>query len=1188
MKKLFSIFCCLLLSASMVTQAQESPIRDADVSATSSQIIVDETELLDDGIYVGDVTGPRKAPAATAYAMMKNSTVQYAEIMKLSTTNCYKIIIKVTNNYGGALKTGFVVTSFNTGSNTKIGGNHQFSSSYSNCTESDNWFTQNYSSSTGALYVDNPYGYIQFTYQSMGADGYPIYRIYIHDCYGYTSNNGCINWKSSGAIFSWDNNVSVHPMNANKDRIDFTDYYTISVSSNNNSYGTVSGGGTYAAGAARTLTASVASSSYQFLGWKKNGGSSYVSTSASYNVTVNGNDSYVAEFAPKAAPQYTITTAVSPSNTYGTVTGAGSYYENNPATLTATSANEHLYIFDHWLKDGNNYAGGATITPTVTAAATYTAVFRNAAEGTITGVANYGTISGTGHYTGGSAVTLTVTPNSGYKFAQWSDGNEDNPRTVYVDGDATYTAQFTDLNQPLLASFSWDDDDISVEQYGDGNSLCNSFYAPYGKNFYMLYAKANSRSSKNYLNLSIQSSQSQMWGDLSFFKVGDYPVVGSSLTTNTIQCDGDWYSHAEWFWSLDQTNVCVAYGYDSYDLGLNPLGTYLCDKSGSAEDDSDQSNYISVTEGMTCKITVGKKGDPYIRLVRNSDQQCMVSVGEAAVMHTITINPATNGTITVKDGETIINSGDQVIEGTTLTVTTTPATGYHFDSWTNNGAASVTVNSDVTIGATFAINTYTVTVAKNEDGWGTISATSVANVPYGTVITTGTGENANKVTINGTTVTATPAASDAQYTYAFSGWTNGAATVTGNMTVTANFTRTVNTYDITFKNADGTTLKKLDGTTDAVYSVAYGETPAYDGATPTKDADSEYTYTFNGWDNEIVAVTEDATYTATYSTTKVQYTLTWDVNGGNALTGTYTSGTIDWGTAITHPADPTKSGYTFNGWDADNDGTADDVAATMPTDNVTYKALWILSSMDALTLLDKESATYYDNFQDYDGVEVETVTYARNFTAGNWSTLCLPFDVTEGNLINNGLSGQVFAFQHATGNANVGSQVLLYFIQVSSLEAGVPYLVRTRNNKSNFTFENVTINTEADTEADITDLGKTHMTEGTIALVGTLRKGTLPKGDKHYMGLMGNKIYYPGENTTVPAYRAYFYDSNPSGVQQRVRIVVDGEDMGELLIDNGELLDAGGDDRAPRKYIRNGVLVIEREGVTYDAQGKRM
>ena len=125
------------------------------------------------------------------------------------------------------------------------------------------------------------------------------------------------------------------------------------------------------------------------------------------------------------------------------------------------------------------------------------------------------------------------------------------------------------------------------------------------------------------------------------------------------------------------------------------------------------------------------------------------------------------------------------------------------------------------------------------------------------------------------------------------------------MTVTANFTRTVNTYDITFKNADGTTLKKLDGTTDAVYSVAYGATPAYDGATPTKAADSEYTYTFNAWTPAIATVTTDATYTATYSTTKVQYTLAWDVNGGNALTGTYTNGTI--AVSYTHLTLPTKA-----------------------------------------------------------------------------------------------------------------------------------------------------------------------------------------------------------------------------------------------------------------------------------------
>ena len=61
----------------------------------------------------------------------------------------------------------------------------------------------------------------------------------------------------------------------------------------------------------------------------------------------------------------------------------------------------------------------------------------------------------------------------------------------------------------------------------------------------------------------------------------------------------------------------------------------------------------------------------------------------------------------------------------------------------------------------------------------------------------------------------------------------------------------------------------------------------------------------------------------------------------------------------------------------------------------------------------------------------------------------------------------------------------------------------------------------------------------------------------------------------------------------RVRIVVEGEGATELEVVDGELYDAhgnnaDGDVRAPRKYIRNGVLIIERNGVRYDAQGKRL
>lgn len=55
---------------------------------------------------------------------------------------------------------------------------------------------------------------------------------------------------------------------------------------------------------------------------------------------------------------------------------------------------------------------------------------------------DHGTATGSGTYYAGTQVTLTATANPGYTFLQWSDGNSQNPRTITVTGDATYTATF--------------------------------------------------------------------------------------------------------------------------------------------------------------------------------------------------------------------------------------------------------------------------------------------------------------------------------------------------------------------------------------------------------------------------------------------------------------------------------------------------------------------------------------------------------------------------------------------------------------------------------------------------------------------------------------------------------------------------------------------------------------------------
>ncbi|MBQ9482141.1 MAG: hypothetical protein IJU84_08260, partial [Clostridia bacterium] len=77
---------------------------------------------------------------------------------------------------------------------------------------------------------------------------------------------------------------------------------------------------------------------------------------------------------------------------------------------------------------------------------------------------------------------------------------------------------------------------------------------------------------------------------------------------------------------------------------------------------------------------------------------------------------------------------------------------------------------------------------------------------------------------------------------------------------------TTTTYTITWMNGE-TEL----GTTE----VEENELPVYEGETPTKEATAQYTYTFSGWAPKIVAATENATYTATFTGTVNTYTVTW-------------------------------------------------------------------------------------------------------------------------------------------------------------------------------------------------------------------------------------------------------------------------------------------------------------------------
>ena len=184
----------------------------------------------------------------------------------------------------------------------------------------------------------------------------------------------------------------------------------------------------------------------------------------------------------------------------------------------------------------------------------------------------------------------------------------------------------------------------------------------------------------------------------------------------------------------------------------------------------------------------------------------------------------------------------------------------------------------------------------------------------------GDSEYAKQVLPSGTLATR-PDAPAATPGYTFGGWNKADGTawdyasdkVTDNITLYAKWA--ANTYTITFDTAGGNEIAPI--TQDYGTVITAPEAPTREG------------YTFIGWDKEIPTTmpTENMTVTAQWEIN--QYTVTFDTNGGSEIAPI----TQDYGTAITAPADPTREGYTFIGWDKE-------IPTTMPAENITLKAKW--------------------------------------------------------------------------------------------------------------------------------------------------------------------------------------------------------------------------------------------------------
>lgn len=206
-------------------------------------------------------------------------------------------------------------------------------------------------------------------------------------------------------------------------------------------------------------------------------------------------------------------------------------------------------------------------------------------------------------------------------------------------------------------------------------------------------------------------------------------------------------------------------------------------------------------------------------------------------------------TITWKNHDgTVLETDKNVAYGTTPTYNGSTPTkaataqySYTFNGWSPT-VTSVTGNATYTAQFKSTTRSYTISFNVNNSNYGSVSPTSVANVPYGATFST----SSNTCTINGTPVTAT-AKTATGYTTSFSSWSNTGA-VTGAKTVTANFNRTAHTYTVKF-NGNGATSGSMSN-----LSMTYGTAKNLTSNSFIKDG-----HTFLGWSTSSTATT--ATYT---------------------------------------------------------------------------------------------------------------------------------------------------------------------------------------------------------------------------------------------------------------------------------------------------------------------------------------
>jgi len=659
----------------------------------------------------------------------------------------------------------------------------------------------------------------------------------------------------------------------------------------------------------------------------------YAHWAAKYTITLNGNEGSVTPTSIEVEQGKTYTNLPTPTRTGYVFAGwytdatSGTKVEN---TDTATASIE---LFAHW-----------TVDPDI-----HTLSFDVNGEG-VEAVASISIRKGNAYITG--AGDLPTATREGYTFDGWftqaAGGTKVSKDTVCGDRDVTVYAHWT--AKPYTLTF-----DVNGGDALGSNTQASNYDAAYGTlptatrtgyKFEGWFTSINNSGSK-------VTSTTVCKGDLTVYahwSINKYTVTydvngGNELSESSKQVEhgsvyGDlptpsktghtfdgWYTSANGGTKIESTSTCTAaitiYAHWSkeqytiaFDLnggeGANPasISVYYGDAYNSLPSAGTKTGYDFV--GWYTAASGGTK-------IENTSI-CTLS----GTLYAHWTAKSCTITLDVNGGDalasTSINSDYDSAYGTLPSPT---RTGYDFAGWftTASGGSQVTSATicagDTTIYAHWNSKPYSITL--NVNGGNALSNPSVSayyDGSYGTLPTpTKTG-------------------------YDFTGWftaANGGTQVTaatvckGSATIYAQWTAKNCTIILNVNGGDPLASPSIN----AYYDSAYG----------TLDSPTRYGYTFEGWftavsgGSQVTSATICAGDTTLYAHwNRVTYTITYNVNGGNALSETTKS--VGEGDAYGVLLTPTKIGHNFDGWFTAAVGGDEVSATTVCTEAKTIYAHW--------------------------------------------------------------------------------------------------------------------------------------------------------------------------------------------------------------------------------------------------------